>query len=147
MIKLKELEEMWNADAPIDQLELGNDAGNVQRLHAKYIIMLSAAKLQLRSAEVSFYKMRKLRTAYYRGEMSQAELKELEWEQYRKNKPLKAELEELLDCDDHLVKLLDKVEYLRVLCTTLESIMKSIHSRTWDIKNAIEWKKFTAGLL
>ena len=41
----------------------------------------------------------------------------------------------------------DKVEYIDTCITLLEGVMRSLNSRSFDIKNAIEWTKFTNGLL
>ena len=38
-----------------------------------------------------------------------------------------------------------KAEYFKTVIYTLEQILRSINSRTWDIKSAIEWNKFTNG--
>jgi hypothetical protein len=42
---------------------------------------------------------------------------------------------------------MNKVEYIRTVVDFLDRVMRSLHSRTWDIKNGIEWTKFTNGLM
>ena len=49
--------------------------------------------------------------------------------------------------DPDIIKLQDKVEYIDACLTQLDYIMRSINSRSFDIKNAIEWSKFTSGVL
>ena len=63
------------------------------------------------------------------------------------NKPLKNEMDEFLICDAELLKLQDKVEYFKTVSYQLEQIIRSLNSRTWDIKNSIEWNKFTNGMM
>ena len=82
---------------------------------------------------------------YYRGELSKEELTELGWEQYLNNKPLKNEMDEFMASDDDIIQHMDKLEYIKTLLFQLEQILKSINSRTWDVKSAIEWYKFTNG--
>ena len=41
--------------------------------------------------------------------------------------------------------LQDKVAYYKTLVFTLEQILRSLNSRTWDLKTAVEWQKFTNG--
>jgi hypothetical protein len=60
-------------------------------------------------------------------------------------KLLKADVQEYIDADDNVIeskKLLalqeEKVNYL-------ESIVKSLTTRGYLIKNAIDWKRFTEG--
>ena len=54
-------------------------------------------------------------------------------------------MNEYLDTDEDVIKLTDKLEYLNTCMNLCEGVMKSISSRSFDIKNAIEWTKFTNG--
>ena len=56
-------------------------------------------------------------------------------------------LENTLIIDEDVIKLTDKLEYLNTCMSLCEGAMKSINSRSFDIKNAIEWTKFTNGLV
>jgi len=146
-MKLTDLQEEWIKDSAINETNLGRESIRVPTLHAKYLTHLSKVKLQLRKAESDYYNTRRLKYRYYRGEMSREELATLEWEQFQGNKPLKNEMDEFLQCDKDLIELQDKVEYFRTVIYTLEQILRSINSRTWDIKTAVEWHKFTNGMM
>ena len=144
-MKLTTVQQEWNADSSINELDLGKEAVKTPLLHAKYITYLSNVKLLLRKAESDYFNLRRVKYRYYRGEMSGDELEERGWPQYQGNKPLKNEMDEFLQCDEDLNAFLDKMEYHKTLVYTLEQIIRSINSRTWDIKSAIEWQKFTNG--
>jgi len=144
-MKLSDIQTEWKNDSKINQLELGDEAVRTANLHAKYLTVLSNIKLQLRKAESDYNNMRRLKYRYYRGELSQSDLEKLNLEQYMGNKPLKNEMDEFLTCDVDLNTLTDKIEYYKTVVYTLEQILRSINSRTWDIKSAIEWNKFTNG--
>jgi len=144
-MKLGEIQTEWKNDSKINQLELGDEAVRTATLHAKYLTVLSNVKLQLRKAESDYNNMRRLKYRYYRGELTQSELDKLNLPQYMGNKPLKNEMEEFMSCDVDLNMLTDKIEYYKTVVFTLEQILRSINSRTWDIKSAIEWNKFTNG--
>lgn len=146
-MKLSELTEEWTKDAPINETNLGHEAARVPILHAKYITVLSKTKLQLRKAESDYLNTRRLKYRYFRGEMTRQELEDEGWSQYLGNKPLKNEMDELLECDQNLVELQDKIEYFKTTIYTLEQIIRSLNSRTWDIKSGIEWAKFTNGMM
>lgn len=146
-MRLTELQEEWKADSAIDETNLGRESTRVPTLHAKYITYLSKVRLQLRKAESDYFNTRRLKYRYYRGEMSREELAVLEWEQFQGNKPLKNEMDEFLQCDSDLIVLQDKIEYFKTVIFTLEQIIRSINSRTWDIKTAVEWHKFTNGMM
>jgi hypothetical protein len=146
-MKLSDLQEEWTKDSPINETNLGSEAARVPLLHSKYIGYLGKVRLQLRKAESDYYNTRRLKYRYYRGEMSREELEEEGWVQFQGNKPLKNEMDEFLQCDSNLIELQDKVEYFKTVQYTLEQIIRSLNSRTWDIKSSIEWVKFTNGML
>ena len=142
-MKLSDLQDSWSEDCKINEMELGKESARTPNLHAKYLNYLSSTRINLRKAESDYYNIRRLKYRYYRGELTQAELEENNWEQYQGNKPLKNEMDEFLTVDKDLVLLQDKVEYFKTVLYQLEQIIRSLNSRTWDIKNAIEWNKFT----
>lgn len=144
-MKLQEIQTMWEQDCKVDQTNLGRAAARVPELHAKYLNMMTSVRLQYRKAEADYLRLRKLKYRYYRGELSKEELTELGWEQYLNNKPLKNEMDEFMASDDDIIQSTDKMEYIKTILFQLEQILKSINSRTWDVKSAIEWYKFTNG--
>lgn len=146
-MKLTELQEAWKTDAQIDHTNLGRSAARTPELHAKYLNLLTSARLQARKAESDYYKLRNVKYRYFRGELTRQELDNLGWAQYQGVKPLKSDMDEMLNTDTDLITAQDKLEYLKTVLYQLESILKSIHSRTWDIKNAIEWEKFSNGMM
>ena len=79
--------------------------------------------------------------------MTRDELESEGWTQFQGNKPLKNEMDEILNTDSELIGLQDKVEYFKTVLNQLEQIVRSINSRTWDVKNSIEWHKFTNGMM
>ena len=50
-----------------------------------------------------------------------------------------------LGSDDDLIKIQSKMDYYQVMINYLDSILKNITNRTYQIKNAIEWQKFIRG--
>jgi hypothetical protein len=146
-MKLSDLQEMWAEDCKIDETNLGKESARVPILHAKYINLLSSTRLNLRKAESDYLNCRRKKYRYYRGEMSRSELEEEGWEQWQGTKPLKNEIDEFLQGDSDLISFTDKIEYFKTVLYQLEQIIRSINSRTWDIKSSIEWAKFTNGLL
>ena len=61
-------------------------------------------------------------------------------------KVLKADLDKYFDADPDLIRCTAKIEYYQIMLDYLESILKVIQNRTYQIKNAIEWQRFTNGL-
>ena len=62
-------------------------------------------------------------------------------------KVLKGDLAMYISSDEEVIELMDKIGYLEVVIKYLDGVIKSIDNRGWDIKNAIEWKKFEAGMI
>jgi len=146
-MKLSEIQESWTKDCKIDQLNLGPESTKTPELHSKYLNILSNSKLQLRKAEADYYRLRRTKIKYYRGELTREELEEHGWNQYQGLKPLKNEMDDVLQCDEEMIKQQDKIDYIKAVLYQLEQILRSLNSRTWDIKNAVEWTKFTNGLM
>ena len=147
MVDLDILQTMWQQDCNIDDINLDKESLNTPNLHAKYVVILSTAKLNLQKERSDYYKLRRYKWRYFRGEMSQRELDDLGWEQYLGSKPLKNEMDEHLDGDFDLIKKKDKIAYWETVVDFVERVLRSINSRGWDIKNAIEWHKFTNGVM
>ena len=146
-MKLTDIQDMWKEDSKIDETNLGRESIRTPLLHSKYINLLANSKLAVRKAESEYLMLRRIKYRYYRGELTAIELQSLQWEQWQGVKPIKNEMDEFLQTDADLIKSQDKVEYLKTITYQLESIIKSLGSRTWDIKGGIEWTKFTNGMI
>ena len=146
-MKLSELQDAWAQDSRIDETNLGREATKTPQLHAKYINLMGSARLNLRKAESEYLNLRRKKYKYYRGEMTRDELDAEGWSQFQGNKPLKNEMDEILQTDEDLILLQDKIEYFKTVLNQLEQIVRSINSRTWDVKNAIEWHRLTNGMI
>lgn len=146
-MKLTDIQEMWAKDVIVDQTQLGHEATRNPLLHSKYLNQLSNCKLLLRKAEADYLRMRKDKYRYFKGEMTRSELEARSWTQYQGRVPLKTEMEEYLTTDDDMIRLTDKLEYLKTCHFTLEQIMKAIASRGWEIKSGIEWFKLQNGVM
>lgn len=144
-MKLSELQEMWKDDSKIDSLAIGDASLETARLHSKYLAFLANSRLSLRRYEAEYWRMRKRRYRYFRGELTKEELEEYDWPQWQGAKPLKNEMDEYLSADEELLSIQDKVEYYKTVVFFLEQVMRSLNSRTWDIKNHIEYLKYSQG--
>jgi hypothetical protein len=146
-MKLDEVNEEWEKDAKIDPTNLGYESIQNPILHSKYLTKLSHVRLLVRKSESDYLTMRKDKYRYFRGELTRDELKEHGWQQYQGRVPLKSEMDEFLSTDADMIRLTNKLEYLKTIQYTLEQIMKAISSRGWEIKAAIEWEKLRNGVV
>ena len=143
-MKFEEIQYQWTLDCVMDETELSQESIKIPQLHNKYLIFYSNEKLKFKEIKYLFAGLIKRKRDYYSGRMTAEELEAADWEPFQ-YKLLKADVQEYIDADDNVIeskKLLalqeEKVNYL-------ESIVKSLTTRGYLIKNAIDWKKFTEG--
>ena len=61
-------------------------------------------------------------------------------------KILKQDLDMYIHSDSDITKVDDRITLQKEKVDYLASIIKSVSGRGWEIKNAIEWRKFTSGI-
>lgn len=144
-MKIEELHLEWENDCKIDK-NLDQASVLIPHLHSKYVALWSTAKLKLAKEKKERNILKRNKFKYYRGELSKEELTSLGWEQFQLRKVLKGEMENVLDGDPDIANQELKVEYLETMVGFLDQVLAELKSRTWDIKNAIEYKKFIAGM-
>ena len=145
-MNIDEIQDMWASDCQIDDNFLGENSTATPKLHAKYVKILIGIKLKHTKFQSDYNMLRKNKFRYYRGELSREELSELGWSQWQGIKPLKNEMDEFLSGDTDLNTLKVKIDYLETMIYLLESILQQIKARDWQIKTAVEWKRFLAGM-
>ena len=81
---------------------------------------------------------------YYLGKTDEDTLKERGWEPFQLN-ILRQDVDKYLDSDDELNILRIKLELCEEKMKHIEAIIKNVTNLQWNIKNAIDWKKFVSG--
>jgi hypothetical protein len=145
-MNIEQLQEEWDKDCQIDDNYLGENSTSTPKLHAKYLKILVQVKLKHTKLSSDYNLTRKNKFRYYRGELSRDELQDLQWDQWQGVKPIKNEMDEFLKGDDELNTMDIKIKYLETMIYFLESVLQQIKARDWQIKTAVEWKKFLAGM-
>lgn len=142
MIDLDSIQKMWEKDSQIDMDNLHNESITVPVLHAKYFEIYNTVILLKKKAEQSRKNVRHERYEYFTGKADPEVYIENPFPKKIRDKDT---LQKYLDADDKLSQISLKVEYYDVTLNYLESILKVIQNRTYQIKNAIEFLKFQAG--
>lgn len=144
-MKLEELYEIWEKDAKYDDLNLDVDSLNISSLHAKYNRMLSEARSQLRALRINRKTHYATLREYYLGNLNNPEdLERINREPYL-NKVLRQNVNDYVEADDDITKIDTRIAVLEEKVEVIIEIMKAVHKRGYDIKSAIEWRKFTNG--
>ena len=135
---------MWDRDSKIDESELGSEALKIPLLHARYFRVFTDERMALRSLE---YKMRKLRLAKYEfyTQGPTKETQELGWALPPSGKILKADVSMYIDADPDILDLNARIQLQQEKLELLESIIKSLNGRGYNIKVAVDWVKFQMG--
>lgn len=145
-MNLEKLQQEWDKDTHIDHTQLDMEALKTSNLHHKYLDLLMFYRAKISKLDRDYLTMKGIRSKYFSGQFTKAELEEYGWEQYQYKAPLKAELERLLETDEVMLSIKDKALHYTLCFEYVEEVMKSIRSRSYDIKTAVEWKKFQAGM-
>lgn len=136
------IQSMWEKDSQIDPDNLHTESLNIPSLHAKYFEMYNNIVLLKKKAEQQKRNIRHERYEYYTGKADPDVYVE---DPFPKKIRDKETLQKYLDADEKLSQVCLKIEYYETLLNYIESILKVIQNRTYQIKNAIEFIKFQAG--
>jgi hypothetical protein len=137
------IQKMWEEDSRIDIDNLHTESLNIPVLHAKYHDMYNNIILLKKRAEQQKRNIRHERYEYYSGKSDPEVYVENPFPKKIRDKDT---LQKYLDADDKLSQSSLKVEYYDVMIAYIESILKMIANRTYQIKNAIEYMRFQSGL-
>ena len=143
-MKLEEIQELWNRDREIDIAELAIESVRIPQLHDKYLKIYIDERIKLNSLEFELSKMVRLKNDYYSGRMAQEDLEKLGWEPFL-GKILKGEMHSYLEADEDVFRIKTKIVMMEEKINYLDSIVKMINNRGFQIKSAIDWIKFKSG--
>jgi len=140
---LEELQQQVSKDFKLDDTELDSESVSIPLLHNKYLIHFNKFSLLLKKAEYEHKTMIKNKWEYYTGKADPGVYKEKPFD----IKVLKSDVHIYMDSDPELQRADQKVAYLNQIVKYLEQVLRGVNNRTFLIKNAIEWKKFTSGAI
>lgn len=143
-MKLEEIQSLWEEDSQIDRTELGEESLKISKLHNKYFKIFSNERLSLRKLEMDYKSLYKLKYQYYQGILSDEEYKELGWEPFQL-KVLKQDIPVYIEGDADIININLRIGLQSEKVSYVESIIKSLANRGYQIKNVIEWERFKIG--
>ena len=143
MVDLEQIQKMWEEDAEIDPDNLHNESLNIPSLHAKYFQLYNTILLLRKKAEQQRKNIRHQRYEYFSGK---ADPEVYASNPFPKKIRDKDTMQKYLDADEKLSSSSLKIDYYDTMLVYLESILKVIQNRTYQIKNAIEFMRFNSGL-
>ncbi len=137
------IQKMWEQDSKIDPDNLHTESLNIPILHSKYFEIHNTILLLKKRAEQQKKNIRHQKYEYFTGKADPDVYLE---NPFPKKVRDKETLQGYLDSDEKLSESSLKVDYYETMLIYVDSILKMISNRTYQIKNAIEFMRFTAGL-
>jgi hypothetical protein len=145
-MKLEDIRALAERDISIDKTELGDESANIPQLHNKYLNMFHDERLVLNKMSSNYKILRKNKWEWMTGKLSQEQLAALGWEPFQ-TRIMRQDLQLYMDADPQLNEAESKIALQQEKVDYLESLLKGISQRHWVIRNAIEWRKFTQGVV
>ena len=143
MIDLPTVQKMWEQDSKIDPDNLHTESLNIPVLHAKYYDLYNNLVLLRKKAEQQRKNIRHERYEYFSGKADPEVYIENPFPKKIRDKDT---MQKYLDADEKLSGVSLKIEYYDTMLKYLEEILKQITNRTYQIKNAIEFMRFSSGM-
>jgi len=141
-MNLEIIQEMWQKDSVVDPDRLDEESLRIPQLHAKYFELYNTNTLLKKNSERKWKELLHEKYEYYTGKADPEVYIENPFPKKIRDKET---LQKYLDSDKDLSRVAMKIEYYETLINYLESILKVVQNRTFQIKNAIEFRKFVSG--
>ena len=143
-MKFEDIFSSWEKDSVIDRTELGDESLKIPKLHHKYYSIYVGEKVILRKLESDMKKLKLEKYEFY-SQGPTEESKEKGWRMPARGLILKADIPLYMEGDQDIIDLSLKIGVQQEKIEFLESIIKTLQTRGYIIKNAIDFTKFTMG--
>ena len=142
-MKLDEILDLWEIDSHVDRTELGNEALKIPKLHHKYYKIFVQERVILKKMELDLKQLKLKKFEFYsQGPDSETPT---HWKLPPIGKVIKADVLQYVDTDPDTIVMTLKFGVQSEKAELLESIIKSLSNRGYQISSAIQWEKFKIG--
>lgn len=144
-MRLETIHDLWELDSQINMLDLSESAGLTPKLHAKYWKILTSERMVHKIMEAELSSLRHAKFLFFiqgPDEVSQSK----GWELPARGKIMvKEEAWRYVDDDNEVVEKTLKLSVQKEKLLLVEGIIHNINSRSYTIRNIIDYMKFKAG--
>lgn len=144
-MKLDEIEKLWSADSIIDETNLASASLEIPKLHSKYYQILLNEKRSLYLLIEKKERLSVLLEGYFLKTMTTQERIDAGLPDFLDKKILRTDVKNHIDRYPDIVQLNLKIGIQNDKVDFLKDIIKSLHNRSFIIKDAISWILFTNG--
>ena len=138
-----ELQALADKDLKINDTELDLESLKTPQLHNKYMKFHNQYTNLLKKAEQDLARLTREKWEYYTGKADPSVYQVKPFNL----KILKQDVDKYIESDEEWIKANQKVKYLETIIDFLDRTLRQITNRTFTIKNAIDWRKFTSGAI
>lgn len=151
IVKLfKTIKEEWKEDSLVDfqfknkqyTEDLGKLALEIPFQHNKYLNYYTDLSQVKTSLEFEYRRVVKEKREYYSGE---ADAKVYAEKPFGSSIKTAEKMKTYLESDEDIINIEAKIKYIDQALYFLDSVMKMISNRGFQIKSAIDWEKFING--
>lgn len=140
----EDLESIWSADAHIDKMKLDDEALKIPKLHAKYYEFFWNEKKILLALKDNLQQLEHVLEMYYSNTLTMEELEHYKLVALDK-KILKNDVPKWIGANNEVMELKRKIAVQNEKIDFIKSILQQIGGRSFIIKDAIAFRKFTEG--
>lgn len=136
-MNFEKIREMWEKDSVINDVKLDEESLRIPQLHSKYLNLYSDYIMLKEKYELEQKIILRELWEYYSGKS----------EKPFELKLLKQDIPMYIESDERYQNNLNKIKYYSGIVSFLKEVLSSINSRSFIIKNSIEFKKFINGVV
>lgn len=144
-MKLEDIQENWKVDSVIDKTEISDETIKIPKLHHKYYQILIHEKLVLRQFESEMKKLKLEKYEFY-TQGHDEETKKKGWKLPAKGLILKADIPMYMEADEDIIQLSLKIGYQQEKIEFVDSIIRTLMNRGYQLKVVVDWEKFKNGI-
>lgn len=144
-MKIDDILSLWEKDSKIDRQELGEEALKISVLHNKYYKIFINEKLALKKYEIELKQLKLEKFEFYTQGPTQEQAAK-GWALPSIGRIVRSDVDRYIEADKDIVNLTLKVAVQHEKIDLLESIIRTLRDRNFNIRAAIEWSKFQMGV-
>ena len=144
-MKLESIFELWAEDSSVNREAIDEESLRISKLHHKYHQIYTNERLTLRRLEAEMKVLRLEKFEFYTQGPTK-ETAEKGWQLPPIGKILKADANTYVEADQDIINLSLKIGIQHEKIELLESIIKSLTNRGFNIKAALDWERFKVGI-
>lgn len=141
-MNLEEIQNLWKKDSQIDEVLLDEATLRIPQLHHKYLTLHSEYVLLAKKKTQELRTLEHRKWLYYSGKAAPEEYEDKPFE----HKVIKSDVQHWVGVDEQIQRVEMQIDYYNATVNVLSEILKQIHQMSYNIKNAIEWRRFTGGV-